>query len=62
MNRVTTKDLLAKLEKHEAECAIRLQEINRRLEAGSEKFKHTQNAIYGLYALIIAAGVVDKFI
>lgn len=59
---MTIKDLLAKLEKHEAECGIHLKNINRRLEAGSEKFKFQQNTIWGLYALIIATGIIDKLL
>lgn len=59
---MTIKDLLARLEKHEAECGIHLQEINRRLAAGSDKFKFQQNTIWGLYALIIATGVIDKLL
>ena len=58
---MTTKDLLAKLEKHEAECSIHLENINRRLEAGSDKFKFQQNTIWGLYVLIIATGIISKF-
>ena len=58
---MTVKELLARLEKHEAECGIHLQNINRRLESGSEKFKFQQNTIWGLYVLIIASGIISKF-
>ncbi len=59
---MTIKDLLAKLEKHEAECSIHLENINRRLEAGSEKFKFQQNTIWGLYAFIAGVWLLDKLI
>ena len=58
--RVTTKDLLARLEQHEAVCAVKLDGIEKRLDSGSSKFRFQQNTIWGLYALIIGVGVLSK--
>ena len=46
---------------HERECALRYQRIEERLAEGSEKFKHVENLIYGLYALILAAALPQFF-
>ena len=56
MSNLTMKQLLAKLEKHEAECGLKLDEINRRLDDGSTRFDFLQKSIWGLYALVISGG------
>ncbi len=48
-------DTISKLEAHERECAIRYENIDRRLESGSKRFDRLENLIYGLYGLIIAS-------
>jgi|11BtaG_2_1085332.scaffolds.fasta_scaffold110437_2 hypothetical protein len=48
-------DTISKLEAHERECAIRYDNIDRRLESGSKRFDRLENLIYGLYGLIIAS-------
>ena len=35
----TAKDALHKIETHERECALRYENIEKRLEEGSEKFR-----------------------
>jgi hypothetical protein len=47
-------DTISKLEAHERECAIRYDNIDRRLASGSKRFDKVENLIYGLYGLIIA--------
>ena len=59
--RMTTKDLLVKLEKHEAECTIHLVHIKERLDHGKERFDFLQKSIWGLYIIIIATGVLAQF-
>ena len=49
------KETISKLEAHERECAIRYENIDRRLESGSKRFDKLENLIYGLYGLIIAS-------
>ena len=41
----TSQDALHKIEMHEKECAIRYQNIEKRLEEGSEKFKKLESAV-----------------
>ena len=48
-------DTISKLEAHERECAIRYENIDRRLASGSKRFDKVENLIYGLYGLIITS-------
>lgn len=48
-------DTISKLEAHERECAIRYENIDRRLASGSKRFDKVENLIYGLYGLILAS-------
>tara|TARA_R100001440_G_scaffold43871_1_gene63625 strand:- start:356 stop:508 length:153 start_codon:yes stop_codon:yes gene_type:complete len=50
------------LETHERECAIRYENIEKRLEAGSKKFVRFEQMIWGLYALIITTQIIGAFI
>jgi hypothetical protein len=57
----TVKEALLKLEGHERECAIRYENIERRLEEGQDKFQRIQNGLWGIYPLIIGLFIVGKF-
>ena len=48
-------ETISKLEAHERECAIRYENIDKRLESGSKRFDKLDNLIYGQYALIITS-------
>ena len=48
----TTKDALHKIETHEKECALRYENIEKRLEEGSEKFRRLENLLWGVYPLL----------
>jgi len=48
-------DTISKLEAHERECAIRYENIEKRMESGSKRFDKLENLIYGIYALIITS-------
>ena len=58
----TVKDALSKIESHEKECAIRYQNIEKRLEEGSEKFKKLENMLWGVYPFMVGAIVLTKFL
>lgn len=60
----TAKESMAKISAHEKECAMRYENIEKRLDKGDAKFdamdaKFTRYII-GLYLLIIAASGVDR--
>jgi hypothetical protein len=59
--RVTTKDLLALIEKHEAECAIRMANIEKKFDSGSKRFARIEYQVIGLYGLIIVADIINRF-
>jgi len=58
----TAKDALNQINSHEKECAIRYQNIEKRLDEGSEKFKKLENMLWGVYPFIVGAIVLVKFI
>ena len=53
---------LTQLELHEQICALRYENIEKRMDSGSKRFVRMEQQIWGLYALIIAAQVVGAFI
>ncbi len=59
---MTIKELLAKLEKHEEICAIRLEAIDRRLDEGSKRFVRLEHYIWGIYGAIFITFLADKLI
>ena len=58
----TVKDALSEIKTHEKECAIRYQNIEKRLEEGSEKFKKLENMLWGVYPFIVGAIVLTKYL
>jgi len=58
----TTKDALHQINSHEKECAIRYQNIEKRLDEGSEKFKKLENMLWGVYPFMVGAIVLTKFL
>tara|TARA_R110002020_G_scaffold109389_1_gene253019 strand:- start:1010 stop:1192 length:183 start_codon:yes stop_codon:yes gene_type:complete len=58
----TVKDALYQIESHEKECAIRYQNIEKRLEEGSEKFKKLEIMLWGVYPFMVGAIVLTKFL
>ena len=51
----------SKLELHEQICALRYENIERRMESGSKRYIRLEQQIWGLYALIIAAQIIGAF-
>tara|TARA_R110000796_G_scaffold235082_1_gene354039 strand:+ start:190 stop:372 length:183 start_codon:yes stop_codon:yes gene_type:complete len=58
----TVKDALSEIKTHEKECAIRYQNIEKRLEEGSEKFKKLENMLWGVYPFMVGAIVLTKYL
>ena len=50
------------LEAHERECAIRYENIEKRLDEGSAKFRRLEYIMWGLYGLTAASLGIDKLI
>lgn len=62
MSRVTTKDLLARIEKHESECNLKYDHIKQRLDEGSKKFIRLEQYILGVYGAIFITFIANKFL
>ena len=56
----TTSDVAIALDSHEQICAIRYENIEKRLEAGSKRFARVEAMIIGVYVLIIGSQVVAQ--
>ena len=59
---MTIKELLAKLEKHEEVCAVRLEAIDKRLDEGSKRFVRLEYYIWGIYAAIFVSAFAGKLL
>jgi|TARA_R110002073_G_scaffold125722_1_gene270379 hypothetical protein len=57
----TVKETIARLEKHEAECLIRYENIGRRLDGGSKRFDKLEAMLWGIYPTIIAVFAASKW-
>jgi|TARA_R100001594_G_scaffold83475_1_gene118088 hypothetical protein len=58
----TAKEALIKVEAHERECAVRYQNIEKRLDEGSLKFRRIEYILWGLYGLVAASLGIEKLI
>ena len=47
-------------ELHEQICAIRYENLDKRLESGSARFIRMEAMIWGLYAVIVGSYLLDK--
>ena len=56
------EDVLSKLEKHEAECALRYERIGERLDDQKNSLKALDVKIWGLAVLIVVTPFLHKFI
>ena len=53
---------ISSLELHEQICAIRYENIEKRMESGSKRFVRMKLMILGLYGAIIGTYVLEKII
>ena len=49
---------LQEINTHERECALRYENIERRLESGSKRFDRIEHLIYGIYILVLGSVLV----
>ena len=50
----TVKEALSKIEAHEKECAIRYENIEKRLQEGSDRFKRLELLLWGMYPFVFS--------
>jgi hypothetical protein len=53
---------LKKIEIHEAECKVRYENIQARLDEGSAKFKRLELMLWGIYPFLLASLVVSVWL
>lgn len=58
----TVKECIARMEKHEAECALRYESIERRLSDGSKRFDKLERMLWAIYPFILGAIALAKFV
>jgi len=55
-------EALVEIKAHQRECTIRYENIERRLDEGSAKFKKLEMLLWGVYPFIVATIVAAKFL
>ena len=55
-------EALAEIKAHQRECAIRYENIEKRLDEGSAKFKKLEMLLWGVYPLIVATMISAKLL
>jgi hypothetical protein len=58
---VTTHDLLARIEKHEGECAIRWKNVESQLNRGGNIMNKLETRIYGFNAILLTGIIAILF-
>ena len=53
---------VTKLELHEQICALRYENIEKRLEDGSKRFDRLELMLWGVYPFIVGALVVSRYL
>ncbi|MAJ57233.1 MAG: hypothetical protein CMI74_04100 [Candidatus Pelagibacter sp.] len=53
--RLTTRDILSRLEKHEDECTIRYENIQRQLDSQKKVIDRMQLMLWSMYPFILAS-------
>jgi len=53
---------LSEIKAHQRECAVRYENIEKRLNEGSEKFKKLEMMIWGVYPFMVATIVAAKYL
>jgi hypothetical protein len=56
----TSPDVAVALDSHEKICAIRYENIEKRLDSGSQRFARIEGMILGVYVLIIGSQVITQ--
>ena len=54
------EEALKKIEIHEAECKLRYENIERRLDEGQAKFKRLELMLWGIYPFIVGTVVIAR--
>ena len=53
---------IEKIAAHERECAIRYENIEKRLEQGTQRFDKLENMLWAVYPFIVGTVLLAKFL
>ena len=56
------QEALSEIKAHQRECAVRYENIEKRLDERSEKFKRLERLIWGVYPFMILTIVASRFL
>jgi len=56
------QEALSEIKAHQRECAVRYENIEKRLDEGSAKFKRLEMLLWGVYPFMIVTIVASKFL
>jgi len=56
------QEALSEIKAHQRECAVRYENIEKRLDEGSDKFKRLERLIWGVYPFMIVTIVASRFL
>ena len=56
------QEALSEIKAHQRECAVRYENIEKRLNEGAEKFKRLERLIWGVYPFMIVTIVASRFL
>jgi hypothetical protein len=56
------QEALSEIKAHQRECTVRYENIEKRLDEGSEKFKKLEMMIWGVYPFMVATIVAAKYL
>jgi hypothetical protein len=56
------QEALSEIKAHQRECAVRYENIEKRLNEGSEKFQILERLIWGVYPFMIVTIVAAKYL
>ena len=56
------QEALSEIKAHQRECAVRYENIEKRLDEGSEKFQTLERLIWGVYPFIAISIFATKFL
>ena len=56
-----TEELLARIEGHERECAVRYEMINKQLDEGAKRFDKLEKLVLSMYPFIVASIAVAEY-
>ena len=56
------QEALSEINAHQRECAVRYENIEKRLDEGSAKFKRLEMLLWGVYPFMIVTIVASRFL